>query len=382
MQDNNQPSAYVQEQLVAFQQRIAELEDAEARYQLLFEGAGDAILIVDASTNEIVDANANAIRRLGYSREQLLGTDITEIEVESEAIEQDGGFRWKSLASGVVISECHYRRQDGTLWPTEVSISFIRVGNRTLQQNVVRDITERKEVEQQRVALAVERNRVDMLADFITNVSHEFKTPLSVINTGLYLLEKTLEGDESLERLGLINDQIMYINHLIDAMLTMSQLDSRSETSFVHFDLNEIVREVVSVAKALVEPRQQNLHVKLYPKPLIVDGAKDDLYLAVYQVMENAVAFTEDGGSITVETKHVDDTAHIDIIDDGIGISDEDLPRIFERFFRADQARTTRRVGLGLSMCKKVMDSHDGRIEVESVLGQGSRFRMLLPLLN
>jgi PAS domain S-box-containing protein len=372
----------MQEQLAAFQRRVAELEDAEARYQLLFEGAGDAILIVETATNEIVDANANALRRLGYTREQLLGTPISDIEIQSEAVEADAGFHWKSIASGVVISECHYQRQDGSLWPTEVSISFIRVGKRTLQQNVVRDITERKEVEQQRVALAVERNRVDMLADFITNVSHEFKTPLSVINTGLYLLEKTLNDDDARDRVSLINDQIMYINHLIDAMLTMSQLDSRSDTSFVHFDLNEIVREVISVAKAMVESRRQQLHSKLHPDPLIVAGAKDDLYLAVYQLVDNAVTFTAEGGSITVETSRNAAMAQIDIIDNGIGISSADLPRIFERFFRADQARTTRRVGLGLSMCKKVIDIHDGKIEVESALNEGSRFSIFLPLLG
>jgi PAS domain S-box-containing protein len=372
----------LQEQLAAFQRRVAELEDAEARYQLLFEGAGDAILIVETATSEIVDANANALRRLGYTREQLLGTPISDIEIQSEAVEADAGFHWKSIASGVVISECHYQRQDGSLWPTEVSISFIRVGKRTLQQNVVRDITERKEVEQQRVVLAVERNRVDMLADFITNVSHEFKTPLSVINTGLYLLEKTLDDDDARDRVSLINDQIMYINHLIDAMLTMSQLDSRSDTSFVRFDLNEIVREVISVAKAMVEPRQQQLHSKLHPDLLIVAGAKDDLYLAIYQLVDNAVAFTADGGSITVETSRNADMAQIDIIDNGIGISDADLPRIFERFFRADQARTTRRVGLGLSMCKKVIDIHGGKIEVDSVLDEGSQFRIYLPLLD
>ena len=347
------------------------------------KGAGDAILLVETTSNRIVDANANAVRRLGYTREELLGLLITDIEMQSEKSEDHESFRWESIASGVVIYECHCRRRDESLWPTEISISYIKIGSRTLQLNVIRDITERKEIEQQRLAVALERQRVDILADFISNVSHEFKTPLAVINTGLYLLEKTLDDNNSAhERLVQVNDQVLYINHLIDAMLTMSQLDSRAEISFVRFDLNEILREIVSVTRPEVEENQQRLEVHLSETPLIVLGVKDDLYLALHHLTDNALTFTPAGGTITVASSMADDMALIEVADTGVGISEKDLPRIFERFFRADEARTERRVGLGLSMCKKVVDIHAGHIKAESVPDEGSRFSIWLPLLD
>jgi signal transduction histidine kinase len=196
------------------------------------------------------------------------------------------------------------------------------------------------------------------------------------------LLDKKLAGGEEHQRVALINDQIMYINHLIDAMLTMSQLDSRVDISFRRFDLNEILREVLSVGRPLAENKGQQIVARLNEDQLIIAGAKDDLYLALYHLMDNAISFTGENGTITVTSSREGNMALMTITDTGIGISEADLPRIFERFFRADQARTERRVGLGLSMCKKIITMHAGRIEVESVPDKGSRFSVWLPVFD
>ena len=285
MKDHDLSAQQLKEMLAAAQQRIDVLEHAEARYHALFENASDAIIIVETSTGQIIDVNANAARRLGYEPEELLRLNIQDVEAESEMSHGDGPFRWKSQ-SGVVIYECMYRRKDDSLWSTEVAMSLIRVGGETLQQNVIRDITERKEVERHRVQLAVERERVDILAEFINNVSHEFKTPISVINTSLYLLERTLTDETERERANLINDQIMYINHLIDAMLTMCQLDSRAEFSFAPCDVNEVLRDVLSGTRPLAENRQQQVQTTYSSDSLYVAGVKEDLYLAVYQLLD------------------------------------------------------------------------------------------------
>jgi PAS domain S-box-containing protein len=245
---------------------------------------------------------------------------------------------------------------------------------------VVRDITERKQLERQQLELVLERERSHILTDFITSASHEFRTPLSVIRLSAYLLSQST-NEKSESHLRQIEDQVEHIANLVDAMVLMTRLDS-DDPGFTsrEVDLNAIVRAVRQSLQPAVEEARLSLTLELSHQPLRVQGDFEYLNQAILHLGRNAIQHTPAEGQVTLRSKQVEDQAVIEITDTGTGIEAKELPRIFERFYRADTSGSTRGFGLGLPMAKAIVEHHRGRIEVESEVGQGSTFRILLPL--
>lgn len=241
------------------------------------------------------------------------------------------------------------------------------------------DITERKQAEQRQLELALERERTQILANFITQASHEFRTPLSTINTSTYLLKRTDDPQARNRHLLNIEEHVQDITTLVNALTIMTSLDSKQEFTTHEVDLCEVLESVHEAR--LKDFQSKSIHdmLQIAVKPLIVCGDSGYLRTAVEQIVDNAIQFTPEGGAITLRTDNHDDDAIIEIIDTGVGISEEELPRIFERFYRADKAGTTRGFGLGLPIAKRIIELHQGRIEVMSEPGKGSLFRIILP---
>ncbi len=246
----------------------------------------------------------------------------------------------------------------------------------------IRDITERKEAEEQRIKLAVERERVSVLASFLENVSHEFRTPLSVIYTGLEALERSALLDESnVQRVGRIQEQAGYIGRLVDSMITMSRLDGDPNYVFDFHDLGMVMHDIKHDIERLAQLKQLAVSLDLPDDLPFVYCDPYELRRALFAICENAVDYTPEGGSITIRASHNPAHVLIEVADTGIGIAASDLPHIFERFYRADKARTGRRAGLGLAIARTIIEAHQGRIDVQSAANQGSTFRVTLPLM-
>ena len=361
-------------------QLVQELQVANGKYESLFEGAGDSIFIVDAKTLQIIDVNTNAARRLGYNREQLLHLTLNDIEVICDPDTADD-FSWTSSFSGTRVYECEYRREDGSLMPAEVSSRLTQYGNREVFQNFVRDITERKQAEQQRLELMMERERTQILADFITQASHEFRTPLAIISTGTYLLRTTNDFDRQQQQIEKIESQVKHIDGLINALTTMAKLDSVQELITEEVDLCQLITAINENRQQTLQSRNIHCILEFGTQLLRVPADVDFLQQAIEAVVDNAIRFTPQNGKITVRAYSNEGNAIIEINDTGIGIGDDDLPHIFERFYRVDKAGTTRGFGMGLPFAKRVLELHQGRVEVESVIGKGSTFRFLLPVV-
>ena len=248
---------------------------------------------------------------------------------------------------------------------------------------LVRVITyaiERKQAEQQRLELTMERERVKLLASFVEDASHEFRTPLAVIHSGIELLERVVDLEKHASRIERLKEQIMHIVKLVDALLVMSQLDGGAQFVFVPLNLNSLIRELEAEFYTPVREKALTLTLNLDNDICTIQGDKQRLHQAFTHFVENAVRYTPAQGTIEVQTYMQANYVVTAIRDTGIGISETDLPHIFERFYRADKARTSRGVGLGLSIARKIIESHQGTIEVESELGKGSTFRVLLPV--
>jgi PAS domain S-box-containing protein len=243
------------------------------------------------------------------------------------------------------------------------------------------DLTERKRAEQQTIELGMERERIKLLADFVRDVSHDFRTPLSTINTSLYLLQRSPDSERQQQRIDLIQQQTTRLAKLIDGLLTLTRLDSQAEFDFQPFDLNRLVQEIEARMKPLADEKQIAMSSHLFDGSLDLQGDNVSLGDALIKLMENAIQYTPERGTISVCTCQDGDDVRVEVEDTGIGINAADLPHVFERFFRADKARSaeTGGAGLGLAIAQKIVEAHCGRIEVQSKLGSGSVFRMVLP---
>ncbi|MBZ0301664.1 MAG: HAMP domain-containing histidine kinase, partial [Anaerolineae bacterium] len=290
---------------------------------------------------------------------------------------------WESTYSGTRVYECEYRRKDGSVVPVEVSSRLTRYDQREVLQNFVRDITERRQAEEQRLELMLEKERIQILADFISQASHEFRTPLTVIRTSTYILEKTSDPEQQRQKLRNIEGQVRDIITLLDSLTLMAQLDGGGQDfQFAEVDLNGILREVCQEMQSVFPQANPDFVFELSAAPLLLHGDDEYLKHALHQIVENAVRHSPAGGAITICSDQRGGSAVAEISDRGDGIRHEDLPRIFERFFRADKAGTTRGFGLGLPIAQKIIELHQGRVEVESEAAAGSTFRIVLPLLS
>lgn len=243
------------------------------------------------------------------------------------------------------------------------------------------DITEHKQAAEDHLKLQLERERMQLLANFITQASHEFKTPLSIINTSTYMLGKMDTFDKQQQYFQRIDQQVINITTLIENLSTLSKLDSGQVITLETVDLNQILQDIYRSKQFSQQDNNPESRLESSENPLLVYGNVEYLEQAIKHIWGNAIRYTPQDGIITIRSSNVDDNALIEISDTGIGISSDDLSHIFERFYRTDKAGSTRGFGLGLPIAKSTIERLGGHIEVESELGKGSLFRISLPMI-
>ena len=357
---------------------IQELNDAEERFTSLFEGSGDSILIVDVETSHILDVNSNFVRRMGYNRNEILKMTFEDIEVLPDT---RNALSWISSYSGTRVYECEIRRKDGSLMPVEISSRLTQHHKRAVYQNSIRDISIRKQAEQERLELNMEKERTQLLASFITQTSHEFRTPLSIMRSSTYLLKKSDNPETQQQQIEQIEEQIASITTLVDALNSMAKLDRVREIPTKQTDLSAIIRTLADKWQNNLTNSGFELDVNLPLQSILVLASTGFITQAIEAIIENAVKFTDEPGKIVMQVmRHDDRSAIIEIQDSGMGIDEEHIPRIFERFYRVDEARTMRGFGLGLSIANRIVELHQGNISVESKPGEGSIFTIILPI--
>ena len=218
--------------------------------------------------------------------------------------------------------------------------------------------------------------------DFVSNVSHELKTPIGAMG----LLAETLSSENDLEiakRLSVrIQNEAFRLGRIIDDLLDLSRIESDDIPAPEPVEIEKMVTEVVNRIGSSAEVRHVTIEQSQTDSPCYVIGDRRELMSAVYNLLDNAVKYSESGSKVLVELKSDGQIVDIAVKDQGIGIPSRDLERIFERFYRVDQARSraTGGTGLGLSIVRHVANNHNGNIFVESREGSGSVFTLRLPL--
>jgi signal transduction histidine kinase len=221
--------------------------------------------------------------------------------------------------------------------------------------------------------------------EFLADAAHELKTPLSVLRLHweseinnpaltLDLKEKLVQDVETISRL----------SHLINNLLLLSKTESiTANFEFKSLNLDEILSEVIADADILAKFKEQEI-VIVDSSAAEISGDKLRLYQLFFNLVDNAVKYSPERENIYISLRVEGDSAIVEIKDNGSGIPPEDLPNIFERFYRVhkDRARKSGGSGLGLAISKLIVESHGGSIEVASELTKGSTFRVILPILN
>jgi PAS domain S-box-containing protein len=242
-------------------------------------------------------------------------------------------------------------------------------------------IIRQREGEKRRIQVTLEQERRNILTGFIRDVSHEFRTPLSVINTATYMLSRHADHPIQQRHIKHLQIQSDYLSKLVERMVTMLRLDNPKEAgqSGVH-DINAMLETLIEQQAHLFPEADLALTVALCDKPLPIQGYAGQLHQAFAELLANAREYTPAGGQVTVSTARHTNTAVVTITDTGIGITDDDMPQIFNNFYRADRARTERHAGMGLPIVQKIINMHQGVIDVTSVPGKGSTFAVRLPI--
>lgn len=342
--------------------------DAEQRYASLFENSADPIVITDAS-GAITDVNRRFCEMLGYEKEQLLGREIASLCREPEATKEQ-------LASALEGESIFYNIEavssDDSTVPLEVRATRVFHDRRPYVQWMGHDLSERLELERVR-------------QDLTSMIIHDLRNPLSSVMSSLELIhtaviDKTITIPvQELFHVAQRSGDRLYL--LIDSILDLARLeDGQTELQRAPFDFSAMVKEAVNQMQPSAASRRTSLqsHLPDHIPPLC--GDRDLLQRVVLNLLDNALKFTPPGGEVRVELSQPDaHTILCTTTDTGPGIPRRLQERIFERFARGynQEARGT---GLGLALCKLAVEAHNGRIWVESEVGQGSSFKFTLPL--
>ena len=230
----------------------------------------------------------------------------------------------------------------------------------------------------------IEHERLDNMGkEFVADVSHELKTPItSIMGYSDTLLEGDYDEKTQKEFLGVIASEARRMAKLVTDLLELSRIDSnKKKVKKESFDLGKMVKE--SQAKLAIEIKKKKHQVENFVTadvpPVFAD--KDDIQRVVLNILTNSIKYTPEGGLIKIYVGFVYNDAYIKIIDNGIGISEEDLNRIFERFYRVDKARSREfgGSGLGLSIAKEILDKNGGSIDIKSKVGEGTEVVIKVP---
>jgi PAS domain S-box-containing protein len=350
------------------------LLESREQYRLLFSGVSDAIVIYDAETEQIGDANEAALKLYGYTREDFLNKTLRDISAEPPP---RPGTPMQCIQSYLkLISITQQRKKDGTGFPAETTSGTFKWKDRIMGIRVERDISQRRKAEEAEKLRHSER----MQREFVATVSHEFRTPVAAIQGFAQTLQRGGLQDvrNRLSFVNIIEKHAQRLARLVEDLLELSAMESgkripKPET----VAMAKYVRKYARTIGPLFKRKKLSLRVE---SPAEVKASVDKIQLSqVFQnLFSNAIKFSRKGGRIHVTGRRLPHAILISLRDSGPGIAEEYLPKIFDRF---NQARKDRSVGtgLGLSISKQIIESHGGHIWAESAKGRGAVFHFTLP---
>ena len=359
------------ENIFARQQELGrQIAGRESGTQTILRAMQDGLLVVDKSLR---------VTLVNQAFRKLFGLPEISLEAPLLDVVRDATVAWlieETLRTGKVMQSELIRADSKTNSERDVEISAVPIkDDADLTTGAVvlfHDITQLKQTDKVR-------------RDFVANVSHELRTPLSILRGYIEtLLDNPQTSDKELSRiLRVMERHSKRLGLLVDDLLTLAHLESRSAgLQFSAVQLAELFQSVIRDWEKKLAEKQLKVVVDLSPDARTIRADETRLHEVLYNLLDNALKYSRENGEIRLRAVQRGPEIVLSVTDNGIGISKDDLPRIFERFYRADKARSRELggTGLGLAIVKHIAQLHGGRVEAESELGKGTTIRVSLPV--
>jgi len=354
--------------------RTEELLESEKRYSVLVEEASDGVAMIQ--DGKVIFANKKAAEIIGYSIEEIIGLPFENV-VDEEYLQlaTEGYMRIMRAETVPPLAELELIAKTGERVPIEASSTLIDYQGRPANLVIIRDIKERKRMEEEHLKL----EKLAAIGEVATMVGHDLRNPLQSIEIAAYYLNNELPrllpsipiSQEAVEMLKVISDSVNYADKIIRDLHDFS---ATKELTLTKTNINAIIRETLSQVET---PENVKLVTKLSHLPKI-RADKDMVRRVFMNLAMNGMQAMEKGGTLEISTKKTKEFVEVSFKDTGIGIPKEDMRRIFTPFF----TRKAKGMGVGLAICKRFVESHGGKIKVESEKGKGSTFTVKLPILQ
>ena len=382
------------------------LQELAGHYQFLAENTVD-IIWETTSTATITYMSSATKRLLGYEPEEMIGKKVWKF-VPKTYLPKYFPILRKCVKGGIIDRfETVLRHKDGHIVNVEYSGKFVKKGNKKRIIGTIKDITERKiaeeKLERMNKELKKAQEELSILnkdlekkveerteeiqkllkhkIEFIGHLGHDLKTPLTPMVGLLPTIEEREKDPELKELLGIINRNVLFMRDIVVKTLKLERLNSPVlKLNFEQMNLFDCIDMMVG-SKEQAFKEKKLFVANNVAKDILVPIDKIEFNELMDNLLTNAVNFTPCGGGISVDANVENDFVRVSVCDAGLGLTDDQMEHVFEEFYKCDPSRQELDgSGLGLSICKRIVELHDGRILVESAgLGKGSTFHFLLP---
>jgi two-component system phosphate regulon sensor histidine kinase PhoR len=341
---------------------VAEISDEKSKLVSILSNIADGVIMTD-NEGRLLLANRAAERMFGFEERKVIGEHLIETVRDYEID--------RTLKSCLETAKEHTAQLDfgpGKRFLRVIAVPLMTDGL-TGSLLLFQDLTELRSLQ-------------TMRRELVGNISHELRTPLAGIKAIVETLQDGAVGDKKVAKdfLAKIDSEIDRMMQMVMELTELSRIESgRSDLKPEMVNLNSLVEEVIGRFKPQAERKSVALSSELFVDLPLVWADRDRIYQVIANLVHNAIKFTSANGRVIISTESSEGSVLVKVSDTGIGISKEDLPRIFERFYKADKARAGEGAGLGLAIAKHVVQAHGGNIWVESEEGKGSTFFFDLP---
>lgn len=383
---------------IGIQNDVTKRRKAEAErnhFSNIFHESLNEIYVFDAQTLKFTNANFGAQKNIGYSLKEL--RTMTPLDIKPNYTEAQFRKEIEVLNNENVDKiefESLHQRKSGSTYPVRVHLQRTILGDRELYVAIILDITEQKNYTEKlektvlertkelSVALASEKELNELKTKFLSLVSHEFKTPLSAIQTSAILLGKYQLEEQQPKRdkhIKIISDKIVFLNNIINDFLSLEKLEKgKVNYTFTNFKLSKVMNEVVYNSNMLLKEGQK-INYPENIEDISMDQDEKILELALTNLVNNAIKYSSEHSIIDIEITQNKEVTIFKVKDNGIGIPEKDQKNIFERYFRAENVLLTQGTGIGLNIVKEHVENLNGTIYFESTEQKGSVFTIELP---
>jgi PAS domain S-box-containing protein len=351
------------------QKRTEELLESEKRYSVLVEEASDGVVILQ--DEKIAFTNKKGAELIGYSKDELLGVPFEKLVSEKHRLIVKK--RYEKRLRGEKLSETleiELIAKTGEYIPIELTGALVHYQGRPADLIIIRDIRERKQMEEERLKL----EKLATIGELATMVAHDLRNPLTSIRNASYYIKNTCphhakpECKAALEMFDIIEQGTLFANNIINDLLDFA---AKRPLQKEKQDINKIVDGSITISNI-----PENIKIeRKFAKKAIATVDEKQLQRVFLNLTRNAVQAMPNGGKLTIKTSETKDHAEIEFRDTGIGIADENMTKLFTPLFTTK----AKGIGMGLAICKKIVEEHDGTIDFESKVGQGTTFTIKLP---